>query len=48
MKKLTQNEINRPLGGDAPNPLFGDPKRMVAKNIIFDELSSAKGAPKGP
>ena len=33
---------------DAPNPPFGDPKSMVAKNMIFDELWGAKGATKGP
>ena len=33
--------------GDAPNPSFGDPKSMVAKNMIFDELWGAKGATKG-
>ena len=34
--------------GDAPNLPFGDPKRMVAKHITFDELWGAKGEPKGP
>ena len=26
---------------DAPTPPFGDPKSMVAKNMIFDELWGA-------
>ena len=29
-----------------PGTLRGDPKSMVAKNMIFDELWGAKGAPK--
>ena len=40
--KRIQNEIIRPPG-DAPNAPFGDPKSMVAKNKIFDELWGAKG-----
>ena len=45
--KMTSNDpqgrSKRPLG-----TLRGDPKSMVAKNMIFDELWGAKGTPKGP
>ena len=47
MKKLTP-KFDQTTPRDAPNPPFGDPKSMVAKNMIFDELWDAKGATKGP
>ena len=32
---------------DALNPPRGDPKNMVANNLISDDLGSAKGTPNG-
>ena len=47
MKMLIPNEINRPPG-TLQTPPFGDPKSMVVKNMISDELWGAKGSAKGP
>ena len=45
--KMTSND-SRGRSKRPPGTLRGDPKSMVAKNMIFDELWGAKGTPKGP
>ena len=44
--KMTSNDP-RGRSKRPPGTLRGDPKSMVAKNMIFDELWGAKGTPKG-